>query len=58
MTISTFIASNPHIDLRYVHTRGDERLMLDTRILRDKLEDVPLNHPSVVQWMREYLMFT
>jgi hypothetical protein len=55
LTISTFIACNPDIDIEYVYTSGNDKLTFDTRVLRDTLGDVPLNHTSVVRWIREYL---
>jgi hypothetical protein len=54
-TIAGFIGCNPDIDLEYVHVRGDHKFSLDTRILREKLENVPLNHVSVVKWIREFI---
>lgn len=56
LTISSFIGCNPNIDLKYVHSHGGDQLSLDTRILREKLENVPLNHASVVEWVRKYLI--
>lgn len=56
LTISSFIGCNPSIDLKYVHNQGGDRLSLDTRILREKLENVLLSHASVTKWVREYLI--
>ena len=55
-TIVLLISCNPDRDFRFVHQVDGAKVELDTRQLREVLgEDVPLNAPDVVQWMRGYL---
>ena len=55
-TILLLISCNPERDFRFVHRIDEKELELDTRQLREVLgEDVPLNDPDVVQWIRGYL---
>lgn len=55
-TIVLLISCNPDRDFRFVHQVDGAKLELDTRQLREILgEDVPLNTPDVVQWIKGYL---
>ena len=55
-TILLLVSCNPERDFRFVHQVDGRELELDTRQLREVLgEDVPLNDPDVVQWIRGYL---
>lgn len=55
-TILLLVSCNPDRDFRFVHQVDEKELELDTRQLREVLgEDVPLNDPDVVQWIRGYL---
>lgn len=54
-SIATLIAANPSIDFFYVHTYNGNVFEFDTRVLREKLREVPLNDISVIRWIREYL---
>ena len=55
-TILLLVSCNPDRDFRFVHRIDEKELELDTRQLREVLgEDVPLNDPDVVQWIRGYL---
>lgn len=55
-TILLLVSCNPERDFRFVHRIDEKELELDTRQLREVLgEDVPLNDPDVVQWIRGYL---
>lgn len=54
-TVSMLILTNPNLDFVFRHTTDKGGLELDTRQMREILGDVPLDHPDVTQWMREYL---
>ena len=55
-TMVLLISCNPDRDFLFIHRINDRTLELDTRQLREILgEDVPLNSPDVVQWIRGYL---
>lgn len=54
-SIATLIAANPSIDFFYVHTYNGNVFEFDTRVLREKLGEVPLNDIGVIRWIREYL---
>lgn len=54
-TISLLISCNPEIDFVYFHTKNGKNYTLDTRELREILEDVPLNNPEVASWVKDNL---
>jgi hypothetical protein len=52
-TLVTLIVGNPHMDVRYVHRRGDKTFRFDTVEIKRELADVPLDHPRVVKFIRD-----
>jgi len=49
------VAGNPDIDIIYRHRRRNREYILDTRELKRELEDVPLNHIEVLQYIRAHV---
>lgn len=54
-TISVFLAGARRLDLAYVHEIDGRTFVLETGYLRKLLGDVSLNHPLVLQWIREHI---
>lgn len=54
-TILTLIQGHPDIDFVYSHKLNDKEVSLDTRDLKQVLEDVPLNTFEVLEWIKENL---
>ncbi|MDZ7261724.1 MAG: ATP-binding protein [candidate division KSB1 bacterium] len=54
-TIVTLIAGNPQVDFVYRHRKNDLDFSFDTREIKKALEDVPINTPRVLNWIRENL---
>jgi len=54
-TVLSFLMGDPPCDLVYVHRCDRQEFCLDTRTVRQELGDVPLSHPSVRGWLREYI---
>jgi hypothetical protein len=52
-TLVTLIVGNPQMDFQYVHSKADKAFVLDTVELKRELEDVPIDHPKVVQFIRD-----
>ena len=50
-SILTLIQGHPDTDFLFRHTMDDRVVELDTRELREVLEDVPLNSYDVMQWI-------
>ena len=54
-TVTTLIQGHPDTDFLYRHTLGTEEVSLDTREIREVLEDVPLDSFDVLLWIKENL---
>lgn len=54
-TLVSLISMNTARDFVYRHIIGANTFRLDTKELKDMLEGVPLNEPSVVLWLQEYI---
>ncbi len=55
-TVITLIQGHPDTDFRFIHTRpAGDPVELDTRELRQVLEDVPLDSFEVLQWIQGFL---
>ena len=52
-TMTTMIAGTPGVDFVYTHASGGEGYTLDTREVKSELEDVPIDHPAVLQFLKE-----
>ena len=54
-TIMTLITMNLHIDFLYRRKLDSKEFVVDTRQLKEILGDVPLNEPSIVSWIQQYI---
>ena len=54
-TVVTLIQGHPDIDFLFSHVRDGKSVELDTREIREILENVPLNTYEVIVWIRENL---
>lgn len=50
--IIILIISNSQVDFFYKHRHNDRRLEMDTREIRKEIDDVPINHPEVIKYIR------
>lgn len=51
-TIIILIISNSDIDFFYKHRHNDRRFEVDTREIRKEIEDVPIDHPEIIKYIR------
>ncbi len=54
-SIVTLIHGHPDTDFLFIHKMDEKQVSLDTRELREVLEDVPLNTFEVIEWIRDNL---
>lgn len=54
-TMVTLIAGNTDVDFVYHHQRGDQAYTLDTRKIREMIDDVPINHSEVLHFIRNHI---
>jgi hypothetical protein len=52
-TMVTLVVGNPHMDFQYQHRKSDRTFVFDTVEFKRELEDVPIVHPKVVQFIRD-----
>ncbi|NLX51766.1 MAG: ATP-binding protein [Deltaproteobacteria bacterium] len=51
-TVIILIISNSQVDFFYKHRHNDRRFELDTREIRKEIDDVPINHPEIIKYIR------
>ena len=54
-TMQTLISGSPDIDFIYRHSINGKDFVMDTKNLRNVLEDVPLDTPDVLNWISDYI---
>lgn len=54
-TILILIISNSDVDFFYKHRHNDRQFELDTREIRKEIENIPINHPDVIEYIRGVL---
>lgn len=55
-TVTTLLQGSPEIDWEFTHISESFHVTMDTREMREVLgADVPLNDPSILSWVEEYL---
>lgn len=52
-TLIALIIGNPQMDFLYEHRKDSRAYLLDTREIKEQLEDIPINHPDVLHLLRE-----
>ena len=55
-TLVVLIGANPTIDWRYRHQKANQSFELDTRQIKAMLQDVPINAPEVMEWIKAYIL--
>jgi hypothetical protein len=54
-TMAVLVACNPSIDFIYTHITQAGSFSFDSREVRHKIGDLPIDHPEVVDWIRVYI---
>lgn len=54
-TMVSLIAIRPDVDFVYRHHVLDKEFVLDTRTIKNTLQEVPINYPSVLDWIKSYV---
>lgn len=55
-TLVTLIEGNPGVDFVYSHRKNGGEYLFDTREIRTELEEIPINNPAVVGFIKENLI--
>jgi len=51
-TMVALVAGNPEMHFVYRHHCNRKTYVLDTEEIKKKIDDVPINHPEVLKWIR------
>lgn len=54
-TLVSLIMLEPNRDFLFVHQKDGQTYTLDTREIKQVLGEVPINHPDVINWIKEDL---
>ena len=54
-TLVTLIAGNTDVDFIYRHKHNDREYILDTRDVKKEIDDVPINHVEVLNFIRDHI---
>ncbi|MBE6644403.1 MAG: sensor histidine kinase [Ruminococcaceae bacterium] len=54
-TITTLIQGHPDTDFLFCHKKEGKEVILDTRSVKEILDDVPINTYEVIKWIEENL---
>ncbi|MGB9823827.1 MAG: ATP-binding protein [Candidatus Hydrothermia bacterium] len=54
-TILTLVVAQPSVDFVFEIIRDGRTFVLDTREIKKELQDVPINHPEVIRFLKEYM---
>ncbi|OGP73847.1 MAG: hypothetical protein A2V86_09545 [Deltaproteobacteria bacterium RBG_16_49_23] len=54
-TIITLVIGNPDIDIIYIHQKDGHKYVFDTRKIRSRLKDIPINSLDGMRMVREEL---
>ncbi len=55
-TLVSLLCNENETDILYKHRVDDFEFVLDTREVRQQLDGVPLTTPSIIQWLRDYIV--
>ncbi|MDN5331835.1 MAG: hypothetical protein PWP45_1060 [Tepidanaerobacteraceae bacterium] len=54
-TISALVALHPEVEFIYTHVKEGRKLRFSTKELKEKLQEVPINNPLVIDWILRFL---
>ena len=54
-TLIVLIAGNPQVDFLFTCSKNENAFLLDTRLIKEKLEGVPITSSPVLSFLRDYL---
>ena len=54
-TMLALISVSPGVDFYYLRRRDDKSFFFETAKVKKMLEGVPLNHPGILSWLKDFL---
>ncbi|RJQ47866.1 MAG: ATP-binding protein [Nitrospiraceae bacterium] len=52
-TLIVLIASHPEIDFIYKHRKNESAYIMNTALLREELDGIPMNSPEVIKFIKD-----
>lgn len=54
-TVVAIIAGNPDVEFTYRHQHNGQEYLLDTNEIKREIEDIPINHVDVLNFIRNHI---
>lgn len=54
-TVVSLLQYDEHIDYCFRYQEDDREFVLDTKEIKELLEDVPINQPEIILWLKDYI---
>jgi anti-sigma regulatory factor (Ser/Thr protein kinase) len=54
-SLQGLILGNPEVDFSYIHQVDGKLFQFSTQALKQELDDLPINHPKVVQYIGDFI---
>lgn len=54
-TLITIMAGNANLHLKYRHVFNGQQFFFDTEEIKENLDNIPLNNPQILDWIKNYL---
>ncbi|MFO7152824.1 MAG: ATP-binding protein [Bacillota bacterium] len=54
-TMSALVALHPEVDFVYTHVKDDREFSLNTKDMKARLQEIPVNHPLVIDWISKFI---
>jgi len=54
-TLIILIAGNCDVDFLFRQKNNDRQFEMDTRLIRNEIDDIPINHPEILKYIRGVL---
>jgi hypothetical protein len=55
-TMVTLIAGNPDVRFVYRHRRNSHEYVLDTKDIKQEIDDIPINHVEVLNFIKDSIL--
>ncbi|MFW6279254.1 MAG: ATP-binding protein [Bacillota bacterium] len=54
-TLISLISVNPDLDINYIHCKKDQQFLLQTKKIKEELQEVEITEKKVLKWLEEYI---
>ena len=54
-SLFTLVLMNPHVDFLFIYDVDGKNFTFDTRVIRETVDPLPLDHPEISAWIKDCL---